>query len=508
MIQYDTDIAVIGSGFAGSLAAILLARQGRSVVLIDRTGHPRFAIGESSTPNADLMLLTLAEQYDLPWLAPLAKYGTWQATYPHLVCGLKRGFSYFHQPAGRPFRSDPEHQNELLVAASPDDERSDTHWLRADVDGFIAAQAAKAGVPLLDHTTIALAPGPAGWRLTGHRREEAVQIDARFIIDGTGEFGIVPRTLGIASQTHQLATNSRTVFAHFRGMRPWHEVLAAQPHATDDHPFCCDHAALHHVLDEGWMYQLPFNNGVTSAGVVLDASESPLDESLPIAEEWRRLMARYPSVAEQFAEAEIVSPPGGMGRTGRLQRKISRVAGENWALLPHTAGFIDPLHSTGIAQSLCGVARLAAILNEHWGRPTLPAELARYERSLQHELTLIDRLVSSCYRARRHFPLFAACAMLYFAGAHTSETRRLAGEVAPGEGFLCASDPQFQAIVAEAWKRVSLLTGGRFPTHAEVDAFARETAESLRPYNLAGLFDPAAHNMYRFTAINKVSTNK
>jgi FADH2 O2-dependent halogenase len=266
MIKYDTDIAIIGSGFAGSLAAILLARQGRSVVLVDRTGHPRFAIGESSTPNADLMLLTLAEQHDLPWLAPLAKYGTWQASYPQLVCGLKRGFSYFRQPAGQAFQTDREHRNELLVAASPDDPRSDTHWLRADVDGFIASQAVKAGVPLLDHTTIALAPEATGWRLIGHRRDEAVEIHARFLIDGTGEFGIVPRTLGIASRVEELATNSRTIFAHFRGMRPWHEVLAAQSGATDEHPFCCDHAALHQVIDEGWMYQLPFNNGVTSAG--------------------------------------------------------------------------------------------------------------------------------------------------------------------------------------------------------------------------------------------------
>ncbi|MEO8429749.1 MAG: FAD-dependent oxidoreductase, partial [Verrucomicrobiota bacterium] len=36
------DIAVIGSGFAGSLIAMIARRLGRSVVLIERGQHPRF----------------------------------------------------------------------------------------------------------------------------------------------------------------------------------------------------------------------------------------------------------------------------------------------------------------------------------------------------------------------------------------------------------------------------------------------------------------------------------
>ena len=44
------DIAIVGSGFAGSLLAMIARRLGRSVVLIERGKHPRFVIGESSTP--------------------------------------------------------------------------------------------------------------------------------------------------------------------------------------------------------------------------------------------------------------------------------------------------------------------------------------------------------------------------------------------------------------------------------------------------------------------------
>ena len=50
------DIAIVGSGFSGSLLAILCRRLGRSVVLIERGSHPRFAIGESSSPLANLVL--------------------------------------------------------------------------------------------------------------------------------------------------------------------------------------------------------------------------------------------------------------------------------------------------------------------------------------------------------------------------------------------------------------------------------------------------------------------
>ena len=44
------DVAIIGSGPAGSTAAALLARAGRRVVLFEREKFPRFHIGESLLP--------------------------------------------------------------------------------------------------------------------------------------------------------------------------------------------------------------------------------------------------------------------------------------------------------------------------------------------------------------------------------------------------------------------------------------------------------------------------
>jgi hypothetical protein len=58
------DLAIVGSGFGGSLLAMIARRLGRSVVLLERGRHPRFAIGESSTPLANLLLEEMAIRYE------------------------------------------------------------------------------------------------------------------------------------------------------------------------------------------------------------------------------------------------------------------------------------------------------------------------------------------------------------------------------------------------------------------------------------------------------------
>ena len=135
--RLEVDVAVFGGGFGGSLTALLLRKIGLTCAVIERGRHPRFALGESSTPQADLILDRLATIYDLPRIQPLAAWGPWQRTYPELPCGLKRGFSYFHHRPGEPFVPHPDHRTELLVASSVGDEDADTHWHRATFDQFL-----------------------------------------------------------------------------------------------------------------------------------------------------------------------------------------------------------------------------------------------------------------------------------------------------------------------------------------------------------------------------------
>src|SRR5436190_18558130 len=93
------NVAVVGSGFAGSLMARILAVQGYDVVLLERGTHPRFAIGESSTPLANLSLERIARRYHLADCFRLAAHGRWLEHFPDVRRGLKRGFTFFrHHP--------------------------------------------------------------------------------------------------------------------------------------------------------------------------------------------------------------------------------------------------------------------------------------------------------------------------------------------------------------------------------------------------------------------------
>src|SRR5438552_4639451 len=93
------EVAIVGSGFAGSLLGRVLAVLGYDVVLLERGTHPRFAIGESSTPLANLSLERLARTYGLTDCYHLAAHGRWLERYPAVRRGLKRGFTFYrHHP--------------------------------------------------------------------------------------------------------------------------------------------------------------------------------------------------------------------------------------------------------------------------------------------------------------------------------------------------------------------------------------------------------------------------
>src|SRR5215472_8524535 len=89
-------VLIVGSGFGGALMAMISRRLGYSTGLVERGKHPRFVIGESTTPLTNLLLAELCAQYDLPAVRPLCKWGTWQMEHPELACGLKRGFTFYH----------------------------------------------------------------------------------------------------------------------------------------------------------------------------------------------------------------------------------------------------------------------------------------------------------------------------------------------------------------------------------------------------------------------------
>jgi tetracycline 7-halogenase / FADH2 O2-dependent halogenase len=481
------DIAVVGSGFGGSLLAMIAHRLGRSVILLEKNKHPRFAIGESSTPLSNILLETLATRYDLPSVAPLSKWGSWQQTYPHVGCGLKRGFTFYHHILGAACTSDPDHQRQLLVAASPHDRIADTHWYRADVDHLFVKEAQTIGVQYLDEIKLSsISESDKEIRLQGRRNNEDFRIRAKFVVDATGPRGFLHHALALRESPLPGFPATQALFSHFTGVGRFAEQISDQ--TSELPPYPVDDAAVHHIFDGGWIWVLQFNNGITSAGV---AATDKLAVRMRLSEgaaTWQRLLDLIPALKNQFANSEAIQPFTYMPR---VSFRSNAVAGKRWALLPSAAGFVDPLLSTGFPLTLLGVSRLAEIIERDWDKPEFTARVQSYASLTDNELVATGDLIAALYATMDSFPTFASLSMLYFAAASFSESARRLGKAHLARSFLLHDDPRFGPLM----RRCCELAKNN-STQLEMDDLAHEIWQGIEPINIAGLANPHRRNWY------------
>ena len=488
------DLAIVGSGFAGSLLAMIARRLGRSVALIERGRHPRFVIGESSTPLASLLLEELAARYDLPRLAPLTKWGAWQRTYPRIACGLKRGFTFYHHEFGAPFVPRADHAGELLVAASPRDDIADTHWFRPEFDQFFVEEAQALGVDYLDETHLEGVTFDGGEaRLAGKRAGRPFELNARCVLDASGPRGFLHQALGLGELTSDHLPPTQALYSHFTGVGSFAAVRGTGLGEMQVPPYPPDDAALHHIFEGGWIWVLRFNNGLTSAGVA--ARDELAEEFCFHAGEpaWQRLLERLPSVHAQFAEARAARP---FTHLPRLPFRSTRIVGPGWALLPSAAGFVDPLLSTGFPLTLLGVTRLAEVIEKHWAGPDFAARLADYARQTEEELLATARLVSALYATMNDFPTFAALARLYFAAASFSESARRLGQPQLARGFLLHEHHGFgEELRACCDFALQRRVSGKL---SQLDAAELRSRidRAIAPFDVAGLTDSARRGWF------------
>lgn len=514
------DVAVIGSGFAGSLLAHGLDSLGLRIAVIERGAHPRFAIGESSTPLADLSLRRIAARANLPWLEPLSRFGTWRAHRPELLCGRKRGFSYlFHTPAGPARASGPARM--LHVAASSSDRDSDTQWYRPDLDRFLVEQFAGTPIRYADQTrvvTLHRDPDRNLWRLHLQRAGTRWQLHARFLIDATGSPAFSQDFLRVTHSATGFSTHSRAIYSHLQGLPRWRgrlrrewlgEALSTSgmqddPMHADPFPYDPDFSALHHVLGEGWMWMLRFENDRVSVGLVLEGESGASGGSTAPArpqEELETVLRAYPELWNDLRRTPHATRPDGpdpLGwmATGRLQRMADSMHGQGWLMAPHTAGFVDPLHSTGLAHTLHGIERILDLFDPAQsmdGRLPDPhsaefrARQERLETDLRLEFAHIDRLVAAAYATRHDPEAFRTAAMLYFVNTIHAEQARLATPTGHAPGpippFLSAGNAPLAKLTRELTDRI--LAARRF----DADSL-RDWVEAIRPHDPVGLFEP------------------
>ena len=498
MNEQPFDFAILGSGLGGGILALVLSRIGYRVAVIDKSKHPRFAIGESSTPLADTILFRLCEKFDLPELKPLCRFGTAKQV-PSINVGKKRGFSYFRHEKSQSFV--PGKTNQLLVSASSSDEFSDSHFERSSVDQFVVHLFEKYGVAFFEGCEVKafdqLTPeSNQNWKIS---LESGERIHTRFAVDATGRHGALLNHLGVQRTTDGIRTHTRAVFGHFQDLAPWHDLFITVGGDTHHHPFRCDDAAIHHLLDAAWMWQLPFENGITSCGIVFDQTceqSTKLSlEDLKAEEIWAKTLGTYPTLQIQFADAKRTAPQS-LQKTERLQFVAEKMAGKSWLCLPGTAGFIDPLHSKGIAHTLSAVEKLSMIFADRYrfqsNHSTYDEEMSAYSNALRLEFAQFDRIISMAYRTMHCFEMFVAATIVYFATVTAIEQ-----QIENSNPILLASDnkdliDRIEACHLYLDQNLGNSTG-----------FVQCVKDQMKAYDRIGLFESDHQNMFQCTAAPK-----
>ena len=493
------DAVIIGSGFSGTILGNILARSGWRIAIIDRATHPRFAIGESSTPTADFLLAYLADRWRLPELRPLAAWGTWKDSNPQVVCGKKRGFTYYSHLPDQPYRDCPQHSHSLMVAASQTDYWSDTQWLRSDVDEFLARQCVASGCELIENANIDDARHDDGiWKLSIEQNMSGVGFQpamsktqarslcykARWLIDAGGGGDFSEKWLGNQRDDAWMKTQTGSVFGHFRGVDGFGLQLETGSAIDPIAQFHADDSAQHHVTDDGWMWTLRFDNGVTSVGMVQPTDRWKSVGTLAEAEQvWSNWIGKYPSIEKMLAKSRPVeSNEPWLRWSNRLSRCRQRAVGDGWVQLPTAYGFVDPLHSTGIAHALSGVLRIADMLVKDGAVDSCTSpRWTEYDRQLRSEIEWIDTLVGGCFRSLPSFSKFTAFAAWYFVSTIQFERVMARDPSRWTDGYLTSGNMRLRQKVEESYTQLS------HQSEAVTVDFIRS---GIQEWNDVGLLEP------------------
>jgi FADH2 O2-dependent halogenase len=399
------------------MLAAILAKQGHSVLLLEKGIHPRFAIGEAMLPQSSMLMWILGERFGVPEIQHLSNSLSIRQ-HVSASCGVKRTIGFLYHEEGR--RQNPAQSHLLVPPATP--LFSESHLFRQDVDLYMVNAAIRHGAVYrekVDVTDLDITDEQVTLR-----SKEGEVFHARFLVDGTGHRSLLADTMGLREKPTRLRTKSRSIFTHLRGVKAYDDTLR-----TDEQPSLSARwyeGTLHHIFDGGWFWVIPFDNHgdaenpLCSVGLTLDIRKFP-ERGLSPEQELQEIVARFPSIAAHFEGAEAVRP---WISTGRLQYSSTRSAGDRWFLLAHAAGFVDALYSRGLISTFETILALVDPLLQSLHEDRFSAERFAYTEHLQTALlNANDRMVDSSYQAFGHFPLWNAYVRLWLSSTLFGDLR-------------------------------------------------------------------------------------
>ncbi|MBV9143924.1 MAG: tryptophan 7-halogenase [Pseudonocardiales bacterium] len=459
------DVAIIGGGIGGSITAAILARNGVDVLLAEGTPHPRFTIGESTTPETSLSLRLLATRYGVPELGNLSTYSNVQKIAP--TSGVKRNFCYVGHHIGE--RARPHECAQFPTFPQP--LGPDMHYFRQDIDAYLFQVAVKYGATAKNGTLIEDVEFHDD--LVQLRAADGSTFLARYVVDAGGRNALIPTKLGLRDAEPRFQTKTRTIFTHMLGVLPWEAVGPKKEDHGMPSPF--SEGTLHHFFKGGWIWIIPFNNHpqsvnpLCSIGINLDIDSYPIHPGISAEQEFWGIIKNYPSIADQLRQARAVRP---FVSTGRTQFSSKKIVGTRFCLLPHAAEFVDPLYSTGMAITVNCINALAHRLIEAARSGDYNTERFRYiEEWTKKSFDVADDTIWCTYESFSDFRLFNAVLKMFAIQQFYTTTSPLETwarylrtgnrevfsrmEEHPRRGAQCADFPEIREMVTSITKEIS-----------------------------------------------------